>query len=342
MPIQTLMKTPPEVGEVLAVAEGIWWVRLPLPFALNHINVWLLEDGDGYTLVDTGVYLQDVRDAWEKIERDFLQGRPIVRVLLTHCHPDHIGMAAHLAAHHQAPVWMTLGEYAYARILSANMPGVDRDSMLAFYGSHGLVEQSAEAAGKARGGLFAKLVPTAPLAYRRIIEGDVIQIGKHSWRVWTGHGHSPEHASLISESSGWMISGDMLWPHISTNVSVHASEPDGNPLKLFLASVERMLQIDDALKVLPSHGLPFSGIHYRCQQLLDHHAERLSVLLTALTEPKSAREIIATLFKRELDGHQLTFAMGEAIAHLHYLRDEGKVQQTKGDDGVWRFVALSP
>ena len=337
MTIQKLYPKPTEMGKPEPVGEGIWWVRLPLPFALDHINVWLLEDGDGFTLVDCGAGIPDVQALWENIDQDFLKGRPIRRIIVTHCHPDHIGMAGLLLDRYKVPLWMTTGEFMTARVLIADLPGVDRDTMMDFYATHGMVDGRAEETGKARGGLFKRLVPQAPTQFVRMREGDVITIGRHQWRVWIGYGHSPEHASLISESAGFMISGDMLLPTISTNVSVFPSEPFGNPLDYFLRSVERMYELDDGLKVLPSHGLPFVGIHTRCKQLIDHHVERLSVLEEALTEPKSARDIIAVLFRRELDGHQLSFAMGEAVAHLHYLYYAGRARRIQGDDGVWRF-----
>ncbi len=339
MTIQKLFDAPPALGQPLHVGQGIWWVRLPLPFALDHINVWLLEDGDGFTLVDCGAGTSAVQALWESMATGFLKDRPITRIIVTHSHPDHIGMAGLLAKRYGVPVWMTTGEFMTARVLIADLQGVDRDTMMSFYATHGMVDERAEETGAARGGLFGRLVPEPPIQFVRLREGDVIRIGEHEWRVWTGFGHSPEHASLISASAGWMISGDMLLPTISTNVSVFPTEPLGNPLALFLESVERMLQLDDTLNILPSHGLPFTGAHARCHQLLAHHAERLDVLLAALTEPKSARDIISVLFRRELDGHQLSFAMGEAIAHLHHLFYSGKALRRRGDDGIWRFVA---
>ena len=339
MSIEKLYPAPPAVGQPQQVAEGIWWVRLPLPFALDHINVWLLEDGEGFALVDCGAGTPEVQALWNSMIEDFLQGRPITRIINTHCHPDHIGMTGLLSERFNAPVWMTTGEFMTGRVLVADLAGVDRDSMMHFYASHGMVDHTAKDTGEARGGLFAKLVPSPAKQFVRMREGDVITIGQHTWRVWIGYGHSPEHASLISESAGWMISGDMLLPTISTNVSVFPSEPFGNPLNYFLSSVERMLELNDGLNVLPSHGLPFKGIHVRCQQLIDHHVDRLQALEAALTELKSARDIIPVLFRRELDGHQLSFAMGEAVAHLHYLFHAGKATRTQGEDGVWRFMA---
>lgn len=338
MPFASLYSSPPDFGKPQEIEPGVWWLRLPLPFKLNHINVWLLEDGAGFTLIDTGVATPEVQALWEDIIRDFLGDRPLVRVLCTHAHPDHIGMAGKLCQRFGVPLWMSAGEYLLGRILVADLPGVQRDDLVAFYDRHGLSAEKAEETGMARGGIFRRLVSDMPVSYHRIREGETVRIGGHDWRVHTGFGHSPEHASLICESRGLMISGDMLLPKISTNVSVFSSEPDGNPLQQFLDSVRRMQSLSDELRVLPSHGIPFTGIAHRTQALLDHHEERLANLLVALEKgPQSARDIIPALFSRELDSHQLSFAIGEAIAHLHLLMHRGDITRHIDPDNRIRF-----
>lgn len=327
----------PAYGTPTEVQPGVWWIRMPLPFALNHINLWLLEDGAGYTLVDTGVATPEVKAHWENICSDFLKDKRITRVLCTHTHPDHIGMAGILCDQYRAPLWMTAAEYMMGRILTADLPGVRREDLVSFFDQHGLPQEKAEETGMARGGMFKRLVSDMPNAYRRISEGEDIAIGGHNWRVHVGFGHSPEHASLICESRGLMISGDMLLPKISTNVSVFGSEPEGNPLKQFLESVKRMQTLPDNLLVLPSHGLPFQGIAERTQALLDHHDERLQALWAGLEGEITARESIPILFNRELDSHQLSFAIGEAIAHLHLMMYEGRVKKRQDDTGIIRF-----
>ncbi len=340
MPFASLFQTPPDFGVPTLIEPGVWWLRMPLPFKLNHINLWLLEDGDGFTLVDTGVATPDVRAHWDNVIDTFLAGRAITRVICTHTHPDHIGMAGELCSRFRAPLWMTAGEYLLGRILVADLPGVQRDDLVHFYDRHGLTAEKAEETGMARGGMFRRLVTEMPASYRRMQEGDLISIGGHDWLVHTGFGHSPEHASLICADRGLMISGDMLLPKISTNVSVFSSEPDGNPLQQFLDSVRRMQQLPDSLRVLPSHGIPFTGVAHRTQALLDHHDERLDALLGALDDRKSAREIIPALFSRELDSHQLSFAIGEAIAHLHLLMYRGQVQRHVDAAGKITFSKL--
>lgn len=331
---------PPVLGHPTPVAPGVLWLRLPLPFALDHINVWLLEEENQYTLVDCGAGLPDVAAMWETIEQTLFSKKPLGRIICTHAHPDHIGMAGPLARRHGVQVHMSTGEYFMARGLCANLPGFDAQTLSSFLASHGLVnEKKAEETREARGGLFSKLVPEPPLSYQRIQHGDELNIGGHLWQCHAGFGHSPEHISLLCPSLGLMISGDMLLPTISTNVSVYGIEPEGNPLKLFLESVRDMSKLPDTLVVLPSHGVPFKGVHSRCAQLLRHHEHRLSELLSALKEaPLTARQAISVLFRREMDGHQMSFAMGEAIAHLHYLWYKGEVSR-HSNNGVWSFKA---
>lgn len=333
---------PPSIGELTPVAPGVLWLRLPLPFQLDHINVWLIEEKTQYTLIDCGAGLPDVAAIWEQIEEQLFTRKPLGRIIVTHAHPDHIGMAGPLSRKHGTPVLMSASEYFAARALCANLPGFDSHTLAQFMGSHGLVnDQKADETQKARGGLFSRLVPEPPLNFLRIQDGDELQIGGHTWRCLAGFGHCPEHISLICDSLNLMISGDMLLPTISTNVSVYGSEPEGNPLLSFLQSVQTMRTLPDSLTVLPSHGVPFKGLRDRCDQLLRHHDHRLSELLEAVREKGglSARQAISVLFKREMDGHQTSFAMGEAIAHLHYLWRKGVVER-KAIDGVWTFSAL--
>lgn len=330
----------PALGQPTPIVPGVSWLRLPLPFQLDHINVWLLEESDQYTLVDCGANLPEVQAIWAQLNAELFAHKPLKRIIVTHAHPDHIGMAAPLAQFHDAQVSMSGTEYFFTRAMCAGVEGFDGHTSARFMASHGLQGEASEETIRARGNLFTRLVPEPPLSYLRIREGDVFEIGGHHWVCHAGYGHSPEHISLICESKGLMISGDMLLPTISTNVSVYANEPEANPLKWFLESVERMQLLPDHLTVLPSHGVPFKGLRDRCSQLLRHHEHRLNELLEALAQqPLSAAQAVGVLFRRKMDGHQMSFAMGEAVAHLHYLWRKGQVQRIT-DQGIWKFQAL--
>ncbi len=333
--------TLPATGQALAVASGVRWLRMGLPFALNHINLWLLEDGDGWTIIDCGIGTDDTRAAWEQVFANELQGKPVRRVIATHCHPDHVGLSAWLCERWQVPLAMTVGEYAFARIMAAGLPGADGSSMTPHFRRHGLTDPAKLAQLDGRKDYYKTLVPKVPEHFLRLEEGTPLTIGQHSWRVITGTGHSPEHAALYCETLGVLVSGDMVLPRISTNTSVFAIEPESDAVGHYLTSLEKFLPLPEDTLVLPSHGKPFRGLHKRIAQLQAHHAERLDEVRVACATPQSAADIVPIMFRRELDMHQITFAMGEALAHLHRLWYAGELQREAGEDGVLRFVRIA-
>jgi glyoxylase-like metal-dependent hydrolase (beta-lactamase superfamily II) len=342
-------ETLPESGKTVEIAPGVLWIRMGLPFALNHINLWLLEDEvetaqgrvHGWTIVDCGIASDATRDAWEVLFGDLhnhLRGLPVVRVIATHCHPDHIGLADWLCTLWNVPLWMTAGEYGFARMMSAGLPGADGTAMFPHFRKHGLDPAMKEQIQE-RKSHYSRMVPTVPTSYRRMQEGIDLTIHQRRWQIITGFGHSPEHASLYCADLNILISGDMLLPRISTNVSVFAIEPEANPVQQYLDSLKKYLPLPEDVLILPSHGKPFKGLHTRITQLEEHHAERLAEVVAACTTPQSACDIVPLMFRRPLDAHQLTFAIGEALAHLHKLWFDGILQRQTGGDGIIRFVA---
>jgi glyoxylase-like metal-dependent hydrolase (beta-lactamase superfamily II) len=325
----------PAPGTTLEVAPGIHWLSMPLPFQLDHINLWMLEDDGVCTIVDTGIGNAETRSLWDKI----LEKKQVRRVIVTHYHPDHAGNAAWLCKRFGAELWMTQGEYLTAHAVRTSSAGYTTDAVLEVFRKNGLDN---ERAARMRGprNRYAELVPEFPLSYRRIIEGDEISIAKNRWRAIVGHGHAPEHLSLFSKALNTVIAGDMLLSTISTNVSVWSIDPEGDPLRLFLDSIARYRELPDDVLVLPSHGKPFRGAHQRVAQLEEHHKARFQDVMHSLKEkPKSAGELLGVLFRRPLDTHQTFFAMGEAIAHLHYLYYAGRAKRALGVDGIMRYAA---
>ena len=330
---------PPAPGTLTEVAPGVHWLRMPLPYKLDHINLWLLEDGVGWTMVDTGIDCAATRALWEQIFAASLGGRRVTRLIVTHFHPDHMGLAGWLTKLWGIELWVTEAEWLWGRMLSRDddHAGFAADQA-PFYRRTG-IDEATVAAITAGGNSYAPRVSPVPRSFRRIADGDTIAIGGHDWRVIVGRGHAPEHACLSCPSLDLFIAGDQVLPKISPNVSVWPTEPDGDPLSRYLTSLETLrAAVADSVLVLPSHNLPFRGLHARIDQLAEHHRERLDAVIEACATPRSARDIVPFLFRRELDAHQMMFAVGEALAHLHLLWAAGKLSRNAGIDAVYRFV----
>ncbi|MGB8338830.1 MAG: MBL fold metallo-hydrolase [Burkholderiales bacterium] len=332
----TYADTIPAPGKVMEIMPGILWLRMPLPFALNHINLWLLKDGDGWAIVDTGFGHEETKTYWEQIFSTVLAGQKITRVVVTHYHPDHIGSAAWLCQRWNAPLWMTAAEYLTAHALRNYSSGYEPAAFLSLFRSHGLTDAQLKAQDT-RGNAYARGVPALPATYMRMINGDVLRIGDHDWRITTAYGHAPEHATLYCDELKLLISGDQVLPRITTNVGVWGNMPEANPLELFLRSLDFFEPLPPDTLVLPSHDRVFRGLHFRLQQLRDHHAARLDEMVHALDKPKCAAELLPVLFRRALDDHQLMFAIGETVAHLNYLLHKKRVSRTQRNDGLYYF-----
>jgi glyoxylase-like metal-dependent hydrolase (beta-lactamase superfamily II) len=330
----------PVAGQIIEVADGVHWLRMPLPFALDHINLWLLRDGSGWTIVDCGFGTDTTKKLWEELFAAYLDGRPVNRIVVTHLHPDHISLAAWLAERFGAQVWMTQTEFLNAHLLWEKFDIVVQGQLTDLFQRHGLDRASLDTMS-ARGNTYRRGIPALPATFRRIARDEAIAIDGREWRVIIGEGHSPEHASLHCRELGVLIAGDMVLPKITTNVSVSSLEPEGNPLQLFIESLQRYLALPGDTLILPSHGKVFYGLHTRIEELLRHHEERFALVMAACEEPRAAADLLARLFQRELDAHQLFFAMGEAIAHLNYLMHANRLRRVTGADGVYRFVRAS-
>ena len=339
----------PAAGSTRELAPGVRWIRMSLPFTLDHINLWLLRDQldgrEGWTIVDCGIDRPETRQQWESVFANELQGLPVLRVIVTHMHPDHVGLAHWICerwsdADHECRLWMSGTEFLVARVGCDRVNGFGGEPLLRFLAAHGLTEPEKQQALRERPPYFTSLVPALPRTFRRLAEGDSLQIGGRNWRCISGRGHSPEHIALYCESLGVLIAGDMVLPRISTNVSVHEDEPEADPLRHFLASIDKYLPLSPQTLVLPSHGKPFVGLHPRIGQLHAHHDDRLAEVMAVCREsPQSAADLLPLMFKRALDVNQMPIAMGEALAHLNLLWHEGRLLREFGTDRIWRFRA---
>lgn len=342
----------PAPATVRDVAVGVRWLTMPMGGSLSHINLYLLEDNDGWWVVDTGLGNAQTRDLWHRLFDDALDDKPVKGVICTHMHPDHIGMAGMITDHFRCSLFMTRAEYYQARSFSSSGPGHHGSWQgEEFYVRAGMpreymeqMRQMWERRGMdaARGEGDAFTMPPMPMSYRRLEDGDVLSIGERDWHIVVGAGHSPEHACLHCPSLGVLISGDQILPIITSNVSIHPNEPEANPLKVWMESHDKFLKVPAKTLVLPAHNLPFYGVRERLRQLIMHHEDRMLAVEETCTEPQVAKALLPVLFKRELDPRQTMMALGEAIAHLHLLMYRNRIERTLHDDGRYRFRSIDP
>lgn len=325
---------PPAFGEYMEVAPGIYWLRAALPFALNHINIYLLRDGDGWTVVDTGVRSKEIQASWKKMIEE-LGGGPVKRVFVTHFHPDHVGNAGWFCREWGTKLWMSRTEMLMARVSESNNMAEVTEEATAFYRGAGFDDQQMDAYYNRRSRGFTFGVEKLPVGFRRVQDGERIRIGDHNWEIVVGRGHSPEHACLYSPHHNVLFSGDQVLPNITSNVSVMPNEPEANPLKEWIDSLEAIRdRLPDDMLVLPAHNRPFYGLHARLTALIDGHERNLRDLHDLCAEPQRAIDVFPVLFSREINNDVLFMATGESVAHINCLLQRGNLAREVDANGI--------
>lgn len=340
MKIQTPFPDPPAQGQAITVAPGVLWMRLPLPMALDHVNVFALDDGDGWTVIDTGFSTRTTKAIWDTLLAGPLQGRPVNRLIVTHHHPDHVGLAGWFMAK-GAILSMPRTAYLQARMLVLDVQETPTAQTLAFYRSAGMDAAILSQRKTDRPFNFADCVDPIPLGYHRLRDGDTIRFGQRTWDIRMGDGHAPEHATFWSRDDNLVIGGDQLLLSISPNLGVYPTEPDADPVQDWITSCETFRQHARADQlILGGHKLPYTGLPKRLEQMITNHHEALGRLHDYLDTPKTAGACFAPLFKRKITGGTYGLALVEAVAHLNHLHQTGKVSRTMNADGAWEYQAL--
>lgn len=331
----------PEKGEMVAVADGVFWIQMPLFFELNHINLWMLDDGDGWVLVDTSIHTKDMCTIWETLIEKYCQDKPIKKVICTHMHPDHVGMAGWLVERFDCELVMTRLEYLTCRLLAADTGKPAPPEGLSFFRKHAMPESFLENYEKMFGG-FGKAIYRMPQSYKRIEDRDILRIGGHDWEVVVGNGHSPEHASLYCAALDVFITGDQVLPKISSHIGTFPTEPDSDNLSDWLESCANIpIRVPDTVLVLPAHNTPFFGLHARLTNLIENHEKALARILKLLDVPRNANDpdLFSNLFKRKINESNHGMALSETLSHLNCLMKREQVIRYEDAQGILWYRA---
>ncbi len=328
---------PPAEGEAVRVAPGILWLRLPLPMALDHVNIYALEDAEGWTLVDTGLSSKRSKAIWERLLAGPLAGKPVTRVILTHHHPDHVGLCGWFQAR-GAELLATRTAWLFARMLTLDVQDRPSPQAMTFYRRAGLSEVDLQRRAGERPFNFADIVDPLPVGFTRLTEGATLQVAGRDWTVRLGQGHAPDHATLWAED-GIVLGGDQLLPGISANIGVYPTEPEADPLTEWLDSCRAFqAHATDIQLILPGHKLPFTGLPFRLVQMIENHEAALDRLLDHLTRPQTAEGCFLPLFRREIGAAEHGLALVEAVAHLNCLLQRGLVSRSLTPEGAWNWT----
>ena len=327
---------PPAQGEAIEIASGVLWIRLPLPMALDHVNVYALDDGDSWTIVDTGVQSRKSIQIWQELLAGPLAGKPVGRIILTHHHPDHVGMVGWFMAQFEAELLTSRTAWLMSRMLILDVEETTTRQSIDFWQRAGLPPEMLEMRKNDRPFNFADICHEIPVGYTRLKQNDILTAGGRDWQVHMGNGHAPEHVTLWSQDDNLVLAGDQILPSISPNIGVYATEPEADPLGDWLESCVHFARLGDAQHlVLGGHKLPFTGVPLRMHQLIENHKSALRRLETHLEAPKVATECFTPLFKRKIDEGVYGLALVETIAHLNHLYQEGRISRKLRDDGAW-------
>lgn len=334
----------PEPGQWQQISPGILWLRMPLPFDLDHINLYLIADYDpitktkGYALIDTGIGVGKTQELWDKVLEKLDQ--PLTKVIVTHMHPDHIGMAGYLVDKFRIPLYMSHSEYFVARAICAGSRGASEwqdDEYLVRCGmGEDYVANAKQNRNKNKG--VGQVILPIPLQHERLQENDEIKIGTDQWQVMIGRGHSPEHVCLYNKKTKVLISGDHVLPIITPNIGVYSTEPNADPLKMYLDTLPQFKNLPKDTLVLPAHKQPFIGLHTRVDALIAHHHKHLERLKEFCKKGKTIKACLPVLFKRELNEHNMFFAIAEAFSHLNYLYFSQELTRAINDKGQYIFT----
>jgi glyoxylase-like metal-dependent hydrolase (beta-lactamase superfamily II) len=340
--VQPVQASAPAPGEMIELAEGVLWLRLPLPYRLDHVNVFLIEDNGGWAVLDTGLCDEPTQEIWASVLESRLGKKPLTRLVVTHFHPDHVGLAGWLTERFEIPLYMSQTEYLFCEHTRMPPSALTKAAARTFYERRGL-DHEATMLVMGRGHEYLHHTTSLPPVYRRLRAGGAIEIGGRALRVLTGAGHAPEMVMLLCRADGLFFAADQVLGRISPNVSVWPLEPEADPLGDYLESLQALRgEVPEDVLVLAAHDVPFRGLHSRLGELAAHHRARCEIIAEACgIAPRTVAELVRVVFHRPLDAHQTGFAFGEVLAHTNYMVRRGELREEQGPDGVLRVRACS-
>lgn len=324
----------PAPGQICPINRDVLWCRMPLPLALDHINVYLVRDTGGWAIIDCGMATKTTKAAWADVVAQ-LDG-PITRVIVTHMHPDHIGCAGYLTEFFQVDLYMSQTEYYAARALFAGVQGADNWQDRQYYRQAGFNEEQVQLFTQGNGG-FNKVVSPMPVSFNRLMPDTSLSIGDYQWELLLGLGHSPEHISLYCKALDICIGGDQVLPHITPNIGAYSTQPNANPLLYYFETLNTFAELPQTALLLPSHKTPIYDIPARVAEIRAHHHVHLQNILVACERPQTVVALLPVLFHRELGQHELFFAVAECIAHLNYLLCEGQLEKRLHENNFHQY-----
>jgi len=329
---------PPAPGTVTDIAPGIRWLRLPLPYRLDHVNIYLIQNEGGWTALDSGLGTDECKQAWQAALAGPLKGQSLKSLIVSHFHPDHVGLAGWLCEQYGIDLTMPRPEYLHSLLLQFAPADYGEDVFRPFYKRHGLSAEATEIV-LSRGHEYLKRTTGVPASYHRIKHGDTLAVGERDFQVLTGGGHALEQAMLYRPAEKLFLAADQVIARISPSVSVHPIEPTLDALGIYLSSLKAIkASVKPDVLVLPGHGLPFHGLHDRVDELIDHHAARCGDITNGCKDaPLSVAELVPVLFTRPLDAHQTGFAFGEVLAHVNHMLGRGELRLETDAGGVDRY-----
>lgn len=331
-----------QLAQAELLRTGVYRLAIPLPGALSmeHINTWIVDEGDSWSLVDCGYDFSPARQAWQGLERTLFAKKPVNRIVVTHHHVDHSGLAGWLSNRYGAAIYMAEAEFN-ARCQVFLRQGLwSREEGIDFFERAGLTAVEYETV--ANWLEFNIQGFDRPIGRYRTLDGlDHLSIGEHAWQVITVRGHSPAHTCLYCENLGVLVAGDNLLPSLAAFVGIEPGDSLAfDPLGRFLSDVKQLKELPADTLVLPAHGAPFIGLHNKLEQVEQHYRALLEKVLCACAEPSTVMAITRRFFPERIIQKNPFFTVAKVAAVVNHLLAQRQLEWLPGSEKPYLFRGI--